>query len=788
MKSKPAVKIAIPFITGIIIGNVVAVNTYYCLMVTAILCLFLLWSFRYENSPFVPVLIIALIISLGFLSITHDNENIKKINSAYRELYGRKVDLIGWITDRKDYYNGAAYVTIKPIMLKVDDTPIGIQGKFLIIRNEEKKKYDYGDLVRAQGMVTAPRAVRNPGGFNYKKYLNRQGVYAILRQRSEDLFLIKSGDEGNVIRREIIMPVKKIAEERINASFGKEEAEILKAVLIGEREGINPEIREAFTKSGIIHILAVSGLHVGFVVFFLVCTAKIFSIRRTVLFYLLVPCLLLYVILTGARPPVIRASLMTAIIFLGYIVQRKSDAYNSLGVAALLILFWKPSELFNPGFLLSFTAVVALVFFGSLVRNSVQVKINQKAVDYAIKYIIYSVLVSAGILFVTSPITGFYFSRISVLSILLNFIFIPGFGIIIGLTVLSLLGGVIFQSLAQLFNEIAERILQLLIELSRFSSELPVGTFTISREEWFLLTVSMFSATVFYLMRKTDFVKRTVIIMLTALNFLMWGSLYFRSNGKLELVFFDVGQGDACLIRFPAGDNIVVDTGVKIDDFTAAQSHILPYFMRNGIRRISRIILSHNHADHTGGCQTILKECTVDEIVIGDTSFVPGNKSLCSEMNDRNNVLKQVAGCDKIVLGKNKYLFILNPMFLSDKLSEDNKSLVILLVYGRNKILFTGDISKESEELLLCWGEVLKSDVMKVPHHGSKNSSTQSFVDKVKPGFAVISVGEFNPYNHPSNEVMERYGKYNTRILRTDKEGAIVFRCDGEKIEMINYK
>jgi len=787
MNSRPAVKVIFPFITGIIVGNIVQTGVLYCLFLSVLLIIISLIIFKSKKIERDGVWYLMLISSLGLLSIRVQTAAIEKVNQSYNEYFNKKVAITGWIFDRKDYYSETTDFLVEPIVIKSGKEIIRIKGKILIRRKEEKSSFEYGDVIKAEGVLIAPRGVRNPGGFDYKKYLNRHGVYAILKQKSNDLFIISGGREGNFLKRNVIKPLKLRLVKRIEERFSREEAEIVKGVMIGEREGVNPEIKEAFIKSGVIHILAVSGLHVGFVVIFFIFTGKILGIKKNALLIILVPGLIFYILITGARTPVIRASLMIFIIYLGYVIQRKSDIYNSLSVAALIILIIKPYELFNPGFLLSFTAVTAIAFWGPLIYHYFSFKELSKfgILTRIFRRIVFGVVISAGIILFTLPFNSYFFSRISIISIVLNLIFIPLFGFVVFLTALSLILSVIPYIPEYIFEVSAEFILNRLVALSHFASKLPYSSFIISGKTGFFISAIVVTFILFHLLKTIRIKKRLLLLALIMANLFIWGNLYFSGDGKLKVIFFDVGQGDACLIDFPGEDRILIDTGTRIEDYNAFEFQILPYFKREGIKKIDKLIISHHHIDHAGGCMTLLNNCRVDELIEAQWQSNSEYDQLYKLCNNKSVPVKQVKSGDKIVIGRNKYLYILNPMFLSSKLNEDENSLVILLVYGRNKILFTGDIGQTSESGLRLWGSFLDSDIIKVPHHGSKNSSTADFVKMVSPKFAVISVGAFNPYNHPSPEVIERYQSLQALVFRTDKDGAVVFKSDGETLERI---
>jgi len=255
------------------------------------------------------------------------------------------------------------------------------------------------------------------------------------------------------------------------------------------------------------------------------------------------------------------------------------------------------------------------------------------------------------------------------------------------------------------------------------------------------------------------------------------------------VVFFDVGQGDAALVKFPNGKNMLIDAGPNLVGFDAGKYFLLPYFKRNGIKRINTVVLSHADNDHIGGMPTLFRNVKIDQLF--DTGLYHSSQ-VCStyqflidSLQMDHQIVNHVSHLKNF---KNYGVYLLHPnLEFWKKYNKDvnNSSVIVKIVYGKKSFLFTGDIEEEAEDILVNYGDLLKADVLKIPHHGSKTSSTMDLLKLVNPHHAVISLGKNNKFKFPSPSVIKRLSELNISFIRTDKNGAAVFRTDGEKLERL---
>ncbi len=273
--------------------------------------------------------------------------------------------------------------------------------------------------------------------------------------------------------------------------------------------------------------------------------------------------------------------------------------------------------------------------------------------------------------------------------------------------------------------------------------------------------------------------SRLLIILLLLICILIWVGVWQKPH-ILKVIFFDVGQGDAILIQFPCGGNMLIDGGEQIQ----GERVILPYLRKEGIRKIDTLVLTHPHADHVGGLIPVLKTLPVGLIV---ESGFPHTTDLYMEflevIYEKKIPYKTVHRGEELTGFSGVRIEFLNPPdpFLEAGGADiNNNSVVIKLSYGRVQFLFCADIEKEAERELLNYGGRLQSHVIKVPHHGSKSSSSWEFIKEVSPEVAIISVGRRNRFGHPDSMTLNKYKRVDSRIYRTDINGAIIISTDGK--------
>lgn len=699
---------------------------------------------------------------------------------------------------------------------KIDDTPV--TGAVRVSVREETAPIGYGDTIRVFGKLFEPRGFNNPGGFDYPAYLAQNGIYYTVSVK--DFSKIQILKQGQGIFRTIQDWRERIRQSFLASTSGPGSA-ILQAMVIGEEGRLTEDMRDRFMAAGVTHIISISGSHLGMVA--VLC----FGLLRSLIFllperyyhrltlyldpkkiaaWLTLPLVIFYTLLAGGQVATVRSLIMISAGLLALILDRENALAYSLAVAALAILFASPQAIFDISFQLSFLSVLVIGFVVTLWSN-LEIKSQgmlRKLTNNAVLLIIISLTISLA----TGPLVSFYFNQFSFAGIISNMVVVPFAGMVV--VPLGLFSAILSLFIHHLpMATLNQFVCDIFVNVVNFFSRLPFAEFHLRAPGmlWllvygvFLLSLAAFARARllawFKPLESSLRVPRAVVAGMALSGALLVLSLLFLflPDQRAEISFLDVGQGDCALIQLRSGKTILIDGGGTYDNrFDIGRRIVAPYLWNKGIRAIDLVVLSHPHPDHMNGLQYILKKFNVKQVwESGRDPDLPGHADFRRIIAERNIPRRTVsAEDDPINLGEAE-LRVLHPsrLFTGQErqayAAENNRSLVVRISFDDKTCLFTGDIGMSAEQRLVRSGQDLKCDLLKVPHHGSKSSSSDVFVAATRPELAVITVGKGNRYRHPSDEVVARYDANGARICRTDQDGAITIAVKNGRLDTIGW-
>jgi competence protein ComEC len=588
---------------------------------------------------------------------------------------------------------------------------------------------------------------------------------------------------------------------------------LFQALVLGEQGKIPEDIREQFIVTGIAHLLAISGDHLG-IVAFLVFSSILWLLKRSEIFLLslpvrkwaaalTIPCLLLYTFIAGGGISVIRATIMVILFLLSIVFDRERHLLYTLALAALLILLFSPPSLFDVSFQLSFLAVLSILYLvprllRSLKREGMPIPSEFSWRQRAWKYVVLSFWVTVVAILGTAPFVAFHFNRVSLIGFLANLFAVPWVGfLIVPISLMASLLSFFFYPLASLLISMNQFLAALLLNMVDFFASIPFASIDLSTPtalEIILFYLLLFLAVHLRKGKKIRFLFVGVFILLSA-DIAYWNLKdLFRKD--LTLTFLDVGHGDSILVEFPGGKTMLIDGGgLHEDRFDTGKSAIAPFLRSKKIRKIDTLVLTHPDPDHMKGLNFIASRFSIGRFLDNGARTDAEAYLRLEETLRRRNI-------ERFSLNENAKsqtiggveMSILNPPAgVSGALRNqtptgvNNQSLVMRFRFKNVILLLTGDVEREAEERMVRKGHALRAHILKVPHHGSLSSSSLAFLETAKPECAILSVGERNVGRLPHAEVMERYKRLGTKMFRTDRQGAITVKTDGEKMEIKTF-
>lgn len=635
-----------------------------------------------------------------------------------------------------------------------------------------------GDGIQLVGTISEFHDYGNPGRMNRVMSNKAKGIcgramiskYSLVIEPRQEKSLAKLAEQ-----------VRKQYEAYMAQAMPKQDAAAIFAMLFGGYQGIRPELLEAFTITGIVHILSVSGSHITLMAGTANIVGRFLHMSPRATAALATGVILFYSLLAGAIPPVIRSALMGILTLLALTAGRERDAQHILGLVALGLLLYSPLWLFDISFQLSFGATAGLLYLAPPLRERLRKKLPIFVAD--------SLAVTIGAQLSVLPIIAWYFNVLSLSSLLANLVIAP---IVEWIIVAGLLAGLLaslFPLAGKVVFLLASVVLGLVYELSRWVAALPGS-------QIYMPTFSWWGGMLYYMglgwlvIRGSKGWQAVFLLGMLAVVFCCWQMGW--NNKEMQVHFIDVGQGDSALVITPHGRAFMVDTGgVREGSYDIGSRVDVPYLLHYGVEKLDYIFLTHAHDDHAGGVKGILTKIPVGAIGIGHegagdylqtfgTGEIGKIKKLLVPLQEGSSIELDGVRIDMLYSPESKKVQESQLQATGNEFSN-----LIRVSYGEASFLFTGDLIAEQEQQVLANGTNVASTVLKVGHHGSRTSSSQEFLTAVNPGWAVISCGYNNSFGHPHKEILNRLTSCTkAKILRTDQQGAIVFRSDGKSIKV----
>lgn len=618
-----------------------------------------------------------------------------------------------------------------------------------------------------------------PGGFDTRGWLKSQGFTAYGKFKHWDVY------RQHWVPERSFYFFRKWVGKRFSEFLDPAETGLLLGLLAGERSGIPDALRSDFQRSGLVHVLAISGFHVVLLAGMLMIFLKATGLPHRLVRILAVILLLIYIPITGGSPAVRRAVIMFAIPQIGALFQRQANTLNSLGVALLFIMIPEPSVIWNPGFQLSVAATAGILISGPInpLKNMPEILRKNKLWSLFQGYVLDPTYVTLCATLSTAPFLIHHFKTLSPFSWLGNIVVVPAISMGMQAGLFALLSPL--DILREHFCYAARFFLRLASLLTRILSDSAQASMTVGPFGPSILLISGLLILLIPFCRKNTLARKYALFC----GFLFSATFANESYQKVEhprwsLVALDIGQGDCLHMTTPSGKNFLVDSGDP--EQTGGKDAIVPYLHHIGVTHLDALIITHPDLDHYGGSLSIIKTFPVRELWITDCARIeekPGWQHVIEETLRRGIPIRDISRGFR--WKENLFeIQVLHPD--TDKCTDANTQSITLRLKGLgHSAILTGDLTVSGEKEILKKDFYLQSDILKLGHHGSKTSSSRAFLEQVHPKLALISSGRHNRFRHPSKQVVHRLDSLELPYLNTAKAGTIkiTFQKEGYSIE-----
>jgi competence protein ComEC len=666
-----------------------------------------------------------------------------------------------------------------------DGTELEVDGLVLVKTGRYPQRY-YGDRVRVEGFLETPPVFEE---FSYREYLARQSIHSLIQRAQVTLLAEK---QANPLLYHLLA-FKRYAQSTIANILPEPQAALLTGILLGVETGIPDELMDDFSATGTTHIIAISGFNITIIAgIFAGLARRLFGRRRAT--WVAIAGVAVYTVFVGASAAVVRAALMGVLYLWARHLGRASFAPVSLAAATVLMTALNPYTLWDAGFQLSAAATAGLVLYTEPLERCFERALTRvtsaERAQKIVGLVSEALIVTLAAQVTTLPIILSTFGRLSLLTLLTNFLILPVQSYVMIFGGFAMLLGLAVQPLGQVAGWIAWVFLTYTIEMVRLTARVPYASVPVKMEGWMVWGYYMLLGGLTWWLKQSrerrqglwsKVSSRLEVKVLIGVSTILLVSAFFvwrgLPDGRLHVVFLDVGQGDAIFIQTPSGRQVLIDGGPSETVLLSQLGRQMPFWDRT----LDVVLLTHPDTDHVTGLVPVLERYRVDAVVFREVE-------LESEVYDYWLRLLETEGATvyrgevglRLALDEGLDMVVLHPgveLVSGEEGSANNNSVVTRLTYGQVSVLLTGDIEAPVEHRLVAQAATLASTVLKAAHHGSCSSTTEEFLAAVDPEAVVISVGTDNDFGHPCAGVLERLGEL--PVFRTDGQGVVEVVSDG---------
>lgn len=629
-----------------------------------------------------------------------------------------------------------------------------------------------GDEVRAWCRIYRPRILGHPGTGTPDAYATVKSARLVTRIVRGKASLARFLDDLKAQCRDDLT--------RITSGEPSTRA-LLGALLLGDRADLPPDVRRELRDAGLLHLVAISGLHIGLLMMSLVWALRRLRCPPVLILLIALGLMIPFALFVGVRPSVLRAVIGCAVILYARAIGRGGDPVNLLAAMAAALLLIEPSLAAAPGFQLTFAATAGILLLVPRLQASLPLPTY-------VSFVSTPLAISAAAYIVTAPLVAWHFGRVAPISLVSNLPCVP----LLALALCGGYGAMIFSSLplvGEWAGWVAVSASQGLLHVARLAEALDSGAFVVPRPS--LELIAIYFLTLVLAIRgdpgSTWSRRISKPAFMVALLWLQLGPPPAHRPG-LAVSVIDVGQGQAILMRSPEGRLYLADAGGSFNPrFDPGEQIVVPLIVNGGDRRLEAVFISHEHIDHAGGVFAILRELEVGALWLGAGSHRSALARQLADLAREQGSAVVLAERGGRVSGAGMPIEVLGPPRRSTCNSVNDRSVSLRVGTAPHRLLIPGDLETCGEQELLESSQSLRSEVLVVSHHGSKEGTSAAFLERVRPTVAVISVGKGNPFGHPAPEIIARLRLTGSTVWRTDRHGLLRLFIEGNRWRLSTF-
>jgi competence protein ComEC len=810
---RPAFYALILFTIGILFGSFFDLPTFLLFSILILALFFSVLLLLRKDQKSANVFIIISLIWAGFFRYELLTKDFPQNHISNYLSLNRPVTITGKIKDEPDVRENKTFLRVQAQTLSTGKTSIATSGQIILKIKEPTLEFDYADKIKFEGFLYEPSPRRNPGAFDYKKYLSRKRIYGMVTLSKADKVEIIQREPGNIYFSKIVIPLRKWILGVFGKTLSGNHKALLSGFLLGDTRDIPKEIYNMFRDTGTVHLLAVSGSNVWLVIAIIFGFLSLLRLPKIPTTLIILICIFIFANLVHNDPPVVRAGIMASVVLVGILLYKDTELVNLVSFSALVILLFSPLYLFDVGFQLSFASVFGIVLLIPKISQVISKYVN-KSHKKLWRWVILPCLVSSSVEIILFPILAYYFNMVPLITVVANLFIVPLASLSIILSCFTLFSATFSSLLATIFSASNWLCLDCILRLNTFFATLPIAKLVVP-------SPSIFSFIVYYLfvwlLLSSIAQKRKAIIFSLIIigNILVWKGQLWGENHLLKLTFLDVGQGNSTVIELPDKQTFLINAGEKRGNYDSGEYVVIPFLNKFGITKIDKFILTDSDSANLNSAESVAGEVQIEEVLMpnfcGSTEginhdFVENisNKLIfldsIKEISVENPALRQAQGGDSSITltvpeqgrrersrtttgvdeqNKLRISFFDYPSTRKSVLSPHGK--IVKISYKDVDFCLLDGIKRVEFDSAFMWDRLRGCEVLVISELGDYEE-TREVIERIRPQ-KIIFTRYYFQYQKEKIPALMSLEFPQIEYHRTLESGAIICKTDGEKLD-----